>query len=163
MATTTKHLGEIYPKLCQAVGDVVLTWALVEASIDDWAALCFYVAGGKNVEDTIPRQLKRKADFLRKCVRFKSLAAFSSGGEPLIQRWTELSRQRHDLINGALHTSAQSSETLQFASRQFHADSYKTKLLKYSLDQLFTAADQMTVLARQLLELTTRMANHFSS
>jgi hypothetical protein len=85
-----------FSRLCQAVGFLVIDWALIEQQIDNWVNVSFNNCGGNSIHghETIPHALKRKIDFLKKSFKtLPLLAPFASEGLNLLTRISTLSSQ----------------------------------------------------------------------
>jgi len=158
-----EKLQEIYPHLCGAVGQIVIAWSFVEHSLDQCVAICFHKGGGKEIEKKIPISLKNKVAFVRKSMRLKPLAEFSAEGLTLLNRVTELSGKRHDMVHGVLYNLEQNFEQLRFARFAYEPQMHTLKKFEYHFDDLLKAGEQMMELAIQLATFANLMAQHFRS
>jgi hypothetical protein len=55
--------------LYQPVGQLVVTWGIIDVTTASIVAIIFSRAGGKHKEKEVPRQIGRKVTFLRRCFR----------------------------------------------------------------------------------------------
>lgn len=114
-----------FADLCQCVGFGVVHWSLTEQQLDNWVNVCFNNCGGSKVQNDrgIPKSLKPKLAFLKKCLRtLPALAEFCNEGFALISRVSSASTRRHDLIHGAITELRPDPETGAFKFRRIGYD-----------------------------------------
>jgi len=104
-----------FDALCQAVGFMVLTWAHVEQILDAAIAVVFQNCGGNKINQQIPRNLKSKLVFMRKSLRKISvLEPFQEQGLALMDRISNMKRQRHDVVHGVVTSRTSADGTFEF-------------------------------------------------
>lgn len=93
-----------FDALCTGIGYLVITWGLAEQCLDKAIETMFYRYGGVSLEKDpqLPRSLKRKLSFCRKCFALESLSKFRAEGLEILERFDSLSKQRHDVIHSAI-------------------------------------------------------------
>jgi hypothetical protein len=94
-----------FADLCQCIGFVVVHWSLTEQQLDNWVNVCFNNCGGSKFQNGrgVPRSLKPKLGFLRKCLKtLPVLAEFRDEGVCLLSRVSSASERRHGLIHSAI-------------------------------------------------------------
>src|SRR5712692_9751290 len=94
-----------YLAMCQAVGHIVVEWALIERQIDNWTSVAFKQCGGSALRKNgdIPGQFKQKRAFLTECFKtIPVLADFKDEGLDLLHRASNVVERRHDLIHGTI-------------------------------------------------------------
>jgi hypothetical protein len=137
--------------LCQAIGFVVIHWALIEQQVDNWVDAVFHHCGGENLrkDKDIPRAFNQKRRFLIVCFKkLPSLAPFSREGQNLVTRLTELSVKRNDLIHGAITALSPVNGAFQYriigyekqahTLREFGFDLHDFSILERSLSDTLT-------------------------
>ncbi|MGA7577536.1 MAG: hypothetical protein ACLQUW_15840 [Desulfobaccales bacterium] len=104
MPDFSKEFVKFQP-LFGALGKIVYLWANIEMSLDFYICAIFFHFDRKNIADKleIPRTLNMKLKFLKKSFRnIPQLTPFKDLMLPLIQQIADLSKNRHDIIHGAL-------------------------------------------------------------
>jgi hypothetical protein len=93
---------DVYQALCKSVGDLVLNWGLAESALDIGVAIVFH-RGGNAVENTIPKAMDKKTEFLKQC--FKTLLQLSPWREEataLAIEANNLANVRHTVVHGSI-------------------------------------------------------------
>jgi hypothetical protein len=97
--------------LYAAIGRLTISWAHVEAGLD-YIVGTIHDIGGKNIEPEMPWALVRKIKYIRKCFqRIDALAEFQALGLPLLNRITDASDARHDIIHGSITEHIEGTDT----------------------------------------------------
>src|SRR5713226_6348147 len=94
-----------YLAFCQAIGHIIVTWALVERQFDNWVSVAFNNCGGKTLRKhrDIPAQFKQKREFLKDCLnKLPVLDPFKAECLALLHRASNLVQKRHDIIHGTI-------------------------------------------------------------
>jgi hypothetical protein len=91
--------------LYAALGELIFSWALVEANVNYWMAVNYQRAGGKHLEKwkTMPPGMTRKLRFLRLCFKtIPALEPFRATGIDLISRIKMVVKVRDIVAHGVV-------------------------------------------------------------
>ena len=122
--------------LCQCIGYVVVNWSLVENQLDNCVNVAFNNCGGSVFQkgSGVPRSLKPKIAFLRRCFRrLTELAEFRDDGLALLTRVSGASKRRHELMRGSLVELRPEPITGAFKFRQIGYDGDIHTLREFTL------------------------------
>jgi hypothetical protein len=98
-AISKESLMAIYP----AIGELCVSWAIGEQSLDSWVLRIFQRAGGHHLEDELPRSFSRKIGFLRRCFRLlEPLQPYAERAAPIMDLAVALADHRNYLVHGAI-------------------------------------------------------------
>lgn len=121
-----------YRALCQAIGFVVINWALAEQSLDGWVAIAYHDHGGKDLWKSIPKPLSVKVQFLTQCFNeLPSLASLKSDALGLLPRVTTLADRRNDLVHGAITSMTAVDGIYAFTKLDFEKQAIRATLLDF--------------------------------
>lgn len=88
----------------EAIGQLTVSWAHLELLLDAVVRSLHDLWGGKTLEAEIPRSLKRKIAYVRKC--FKRIPAFEGDGAVVVLEMMDdiekYSERRHWCVHGAV-------------------------------------------------------------
>lgn len=131
-------MSESHPEflaLCQAIGYIVVNWALVERQIDQWASVAYKQCNGRALRKNqdIPRQFTQKKQFLVECFKkLQPLAPYRTRACDLLTEAIRLSKIRNDLVHGTIdsidapdgvfHFQILSAERTHHTLREFDFD-----------------------------------------
>ncbi len=86
-----------------AVGELVLTWSLLESAVDASVHIIHQKVGGHEIEEQVPWALAKKLKFLRRC--FRQIHRLSPQSETAVALFLEVgsaSDLRHDIVHGVV-------------------------------------------------------------
>ncbi len=154
---------DLFPRLSLSVGQLILKWSFVEVSLDQWVAVVYQGVGGKQIEQEIPRGLKRKIKFLRRC--FKSIPAlepFAEEATNLLSRAKKLSSIRHTIVHGYLSKYDPHTQTVTFVKLDARKDIQRVNETPLTIAQLLDAGRECLNLSTDSARLAKRLAERFS-
>jgi hypothetical protein len=89
--------------LFQAVGFVVVQWALAEQSLELAIAILYQNLGGRSLAKRVPKMLEPKLVFVSNCLATnQTLAHLRLEADALVADFRRLSVRRHGLVHGAI-------------------------------------------------------------
>ena len=92
-----------FAQLFTSVGGLILSWSMAERAVDECNLVFFQDAGGSQIEPELPRMLKRKIGFARRCLKnLPSLSTFEIIGIPLLDEMSRISTLRHTVVHGTI-------------------------------------------------------------
>jgi hypothetical protein len=140
--------------LYTSVGRMVMTWTYVEASLDAIVALLFQKFGGKEIEQEVPRSLKKKVTFIKRCLKLPALLPFGEEGASLMREVSALADTRHLIAHGTFMTwPHEFGETrLKLKMFQYQAKFHKVEDKDTTLKELDDASLKAISLAVILID-----------
>ena len=94
---------EIMTPLCSAVGEFVVSWAVLEMGLDSCIAVIYQVGGGKHLSKKIPRQISLKVRFLQACIsHVGAVQPFANEGREILSRVDAITETRHMIVHGCV-------------------------------------------------------------
>ena len=153
---------DLFPPLSMSVGQLVLSWSFVENSLDQWVAIIYQGVGGKQIEREIPRALKRKIKFLRRC--FKNIALLEPFAEEAIEllgQAKDVSDIRHIVVHGYISKYDSNTQTVTFVKLDARKDIHRINETPLTFDQLLEAGGKCLDLSLNCAKLTKRFTNTF--
>ena len=139
-----------------AIGRLTISWAHLEAGLDFCVAIAYHSLDGDQIEQEIPRALKRKINFLRKAFkRLNALAPYRDRFLTLADQIETESDKRHDIIHGFI-VSHESQEVRMIRLRYTPEMHHEKKVTATTASILKNTVDA-TKLASQLLDLTAEL------
>lgn len=157
-----------FADLCECIGFVVVHWSLTERQLDNWVNVCFNNCGGKKFQNGhgIPKALNRKITFLKRCLRRLSiLEAFRDEGIDLLNRISESSEKRHNLIHGAISELRPDPTTGAFRFRiiGYQGDIHTTREFDITPDHFREFAPILTDLLTDSIAFSRKLGDRFLS
>ena len=154
---------DLFPLLSLSVGQLVLSWSVVEVSLDQWVAIIYQGVGGKQIEREMPRALSRKIKFLRRC--FKSILAlepFAEEATNLLGRAKELSSIRHTVVHGYVSKYDPDTQTATFVKLDAGKEIHQINITPLTFDQLLGAGGKCLNLSTDFTKFTKRLTDVFA-
>jgi len=140
-----------------AIGRLTISWAHLELGLDCLVEITYHGFGGSDIEQEIPRSLKRKLSYLRAVFRNMQLLPSDSlkGYEYLFNEIKDASTTRHDIIHGVVteHVERSGEATMIRAIRT------KTGITKRELSLTTTDIFNAAILARDLASKLLNLVN----
>lgn len=162
--TSDEDLERLYP----AIGELVLAWGQLESGLEYIIAIVYHRTGGKHHTDTkvagLPRQWRRKRDFLRRC--FKSIDLLSPHKDralTLLDRLAPIEKVRNEIIHGALHHFDPETSRYHFRSLEIDEalDTHRPTGSQITLAKLIVTVDACHDLAGEFLDLANGLSEAF--
>lgn len=155
-----------FTDLCQCIGFVVLHWSLIEQQLDNWVNVCANNCGGKPFlgGKGVPQALKRKAIFLKRCLRgLPALAPFRDECIRLIGRILAASNKRHDLIHGAITELRPDPTTGAFSFRRigYRGDDHTVTEFTVTPNDFHKFAPVLTDLVTDSITFSQKLGDRF--
>jgi hypothetical protein len=108
--------AERYQDLCTVIGEFTIKWALTEMAFDGLVLTLFKLHQGAKLDKEIPRALKRKVDFARRCFnQVPSLAPFATDAHYIIDAVYKAGNERHTLVHGVVSNLSEFQATGKFS------------------------------------------------
>ena len=152
MPDVSKEFKKLQP-LFWALGKIVYLWANIEMSLDFYICAIFFHFDRENIADKleIPRTLNMKIKFLKKSFRnIPQLNPFRDHILPLISQIAYLSKNRHDIIHGALAGIDPNSYKFAKFDHGKKLRDLNVRLVTFTIDDLHQLGNEMTDLVGKL-------------
>jgi hypothetical protein len=153
---------EILVPLYSAIGELVFSWALVEANVNYWIAIAYQDAGGKHLKGHahLPWGMKAKLRFLRLCFTcLPTLKPFASTAKPLLTRAKMIAKTRDLVVHGV--ASDYRTETLEIMFVSIDRDTAKTmqtsKESWVNIRKILDDSGEAIAVGREALRLSERL------
>lgn len=149
---------EFYNAYCYAAGRLVGNWAFVEHNMDMCIATIFQAAGGKHLQDQLPRATTRKITFLKLC--FRKLGPLKPHAEEALPLWTAaktLSHSRHAVAHGVLVAWNEKAESVTLSMLDAKGTVHQEVKKQTTFKKMAEAADACGNLTFQIMELHKRL------
>jgi len=154
-------VGDELDNLYRAVGFIVIQWGLAEQSLDMIVAIIFHDFGGNKIKNKLPKMLKPKIDYLRECFnKISDISEHKEAGNEILNVFENLSERRHEIIHGAVSTTASNNGAYAFAKldiingyHQVREFDFDIKQLPKLSEDLVSLGSNTTKLANQLLQI----------
>ena len=155
-----------FADLCQCIGFVVVHWSLTEQQLDNWVNVCANNCGGKPFLEGkgVPQALKRKATFIKRCLKeLPDLAPFRDECAALLSRVLSASKQRHDLIHGAITALRPDPTTGAFRFRRIGYDGDEHTLTEFNItpNEFRAFAPILTDLVTDVIAFSQKLGDRF--
>lgn len=128
--------------LAFVIGGVVLRWGMAENAINSLVIAVFKYAGGRHIEDEMPRAFKRKVTFLRRCFRsIAILAPYKETALIALENAVQLSLRRNAIIHSYLSMYDPNTSKFKFVGldskgeESVVSETFLTVLEVYALSQ----------------------------
>jgi|HubBroStandDraft_6_1064221.scaffolds.fasta_scaffold1000124_1 hypothetical protein len=150
--------------LCQAIGYVVVHWALIEQQLDNWVNVSFINCGGAPLrkQKDIPRSLNQKIKFLKIC--FRTLAAlepFRSDGTDLVNLISTLAPKRNNLIHGAITSIHPVNGAFEFRKIGYDKQTHTLASFEFTLAEFSTLEESLSNLLTESLAFSVKLGTAF--
>lgn len=138
--------GERQRFMLAQIGLMTIVWASIETVVDaliDW----YHPIGGALIQETLPRSLGSKIDYLNKMARDDGFTeATKTGLISLKKELKRLGKARHSYLHGAVWDRAGDGRNCELHIKDFRADPPIVKQYKFTPDEIQGTIDQMGVL-----------------
>lgn len=152
-----KITAQEFQDICTCIGQIIVPFAQMEASLDAIIAIIYQSGGGKKIEKELPGSLGRRTTFLKKCLKkIPKLAESKSEGLEIIKAITKEADMRNHVVHGYFSHWNNEKNLATFTM----LSTKKDKQMHHELAYHYTAQDLLDSGGR-ILALATRMA-HFS-
>ncbi|WP_370151868.1 hypothetical protein [Ferrovibrio sp.] len=144
---------DFHNALYLSVGQLVIPWAFVEQGLTQWVEIIYTRARSPHGESTIPTELRRKMEFIKKCFKTTpSIMHLEPRVKGMIERMHPIIDARHWLIHGTLSKWDLNKQTFTFvrmdANKQHHRINQKQftfkRVLKLGQDCLDLSKETST-------------------
>jgi hypothetical protein len=149
---------DVYQALCKSVGDLVLNWGLAESALDIGVAIVFH-RGGNAVENTIPKAMDKKTEFLKQC--FKTLLQLSPWREEataLAIEANNLANVRHTVVHGSISQYDPNGHKIVFHMLKAEPTIHRHRTQTLAIESILAAGSKSAALCGKLLNLDERLA-----
>ncbi len=162
MSEGKRFSPDVLMTLYGPVGEIVIGWALAEQILDNCVALFFHAAGGRQIEPELPRMLKRKISFSRRCLnKLAPLADFRQQGTAFMDEIAILAELRHTLIHGALSDYDAATATYTFTRLDAVKDKHWIQPRTVSLPILLNTGGKCLDLGSRFGDFLKRLVEAF--
>lgn len=147
-----------------SVGRLAVTWAFLETNIDMIVTVTYREAGGDQIEDEMPRALKRKLRYLTKVFTSSAqLADFRRRVMPILKVVAKESNVRHDIIHGSVKSLPSAWKDGIAMSRLIReGDLIRERPFTVTPEDVNEASYRALTLARELLSVAQDLLERFS-
>jgi hypothetical protein len=146
-----------FQDICTCIGQIVVPFAQLEASLDAVIAIVYQSGGGKTIEKELPSGLTRRTKFLGKCLKkLPKLADTKREGLEIIRTITKESDIRNHVVHGYFsHWNPEKNlATFTMLSTKRDKQMHHELVYHYTVQELLDSGGR-------ILAVATRMA-HFS-
>jgi hypothetical protein len=155
---------ELMPALTMVLGQLILTWGNIEASLNMAISIIYHDANGKTIEPDIPRTaLWKRIEFMTDCAN--KLPSLEPHREMIIRLMGRVERHAERIRNPVLHGffSDYAPETgqLTFTSLRGNKDHHEVSHLEGSLEDLNRASAAAQALANDVIILQLALSKAF--
>jgi|GraSoiStandDraft_4_1057263.scaffolds.fasta_scaffold183719_1 hypothetical protein len=155
-------LKEVFPLIYRPVGEVVVTWAMVERILTVSIGIIYHDARGSEVCERLPFGLTDKIKFVRLCLRqMQPLQGLQPEFGPLLVEAKRLADVRNYLVHGAVMDWDKETGTVEFVKFDPKDGHYQNSKRRFTMGELAQAADDSIILAGAIGNLTQRLAHAF--
>ena len=157
---------DILVSLYSAIGELVFSWALVEANVNYWIAIVYQRAGGKHVgkNKEIPWGMARKIKFLRQCFNhISALEPFKEEAGALLTRAKSVVKTRDIVVHGIV--AEYKSKALELLFVRVDLDSTRT-MQRFTeswlhINKILDDSGEAIAIGREALKFTERLLEAF--
>lgn len=151
---------------CAAIGWVEVNWALYENQLVHWCQVIFIKLrwrGANGKEHTMPKPYNAKVRFLRSGFsKIPALRKFCVEGIAILDRGEALAETRHNLTHGVITSVESKGGIFMLENRRTRPDGRHTvKNVEFNVRDFPTLADNLVVLGRDAIRLSSRIADEF--
>ncbi len=149
--------------LNRAIGAIVTNWAYVEQPLDMCVAIIYHHCNGKVKarKQEIPRAMTVKVEFLQKCFnQLDCLLPFKFEGLSLINRASQLSTERNDIIHMRLHGINPDGSYL-FDKFDYTRTIHEVRQISFTIDDFIQFGNKTMALASEIVLLCQRLQQNF--
>jgi hypothetical protein len=153
-----------FTRLCEAIGFVVIDWALIEQQIDNWVNVSFNNCGGNSVRgyENVPHSLKRKITFLKQSFKtLPLLAPYASEGRNLLTRISTLSPKRHELVHGAIISLDSAGGVFKYRMVGYRLQQHTLREFEFNIRDAPTLEKTLSALLTEAISFSQKLANAF--
>jgi hypothetical protein len=159
MAKTPGNLPLIYG----LVGRINVEWSRFELNLDQCVYVLYVRCGGSTIKPDIRRtSFTFKKDFVRGCMRkLPLLEPFAADFLPILERATNLSKERNEKVHGAVFSDEGQEEYFRFIAWNFNLPQPKIQQTEMSLDELHDLGERIEALGIEMAKLSARFFDRF--
>jgi hypothetical protein len=142
-----------FQDICTCIGQIIVPFAQLEASLDAIIAIIYQTAGGKKIEKELPSSLTRRTKFLKKCLRkIPILESFKDEGLELMKAITKEADMRNHVTHGYFsHWNAEKMlATFTMLSTKKDKQMHTELVYRYTVQELLDSGGR-------ILDIATRM------
>jgi hypothetical protein len=155
-------LKEVFPLIYRPVGEVIVTWAMVERILTVSIGIIYHDARGSEVQQKLPFKLCDKIGFVRRCLlRLQALQPLAPEFGPRLDEARRLADIRNYVAHGAVMAWDRATETVKFVKLDLDGAHYRNSERNCTIAELKKAADDSIILASSIGDLTQCIAQAF--
>ena len=150
---------DYFRDVCICIGQIVVPFAQIEASLD-MSIATIYQNGGKSHADELPRTLSRRIAYVRRCLKkMKALEPAREEGSAVLTALYRESNIRNNVVHGYLYrfddeTGAAGFRLLDaFLDKHMHTERVHT----YTLVQMMESGDRLIKIGKRMNLLTLKI------
>ena len=151
------------PALYMVLGQLVIAWGNIEASLNMAISVTYHDADGKSIEPDMPQtQLKRRLDFMRDCAKKLPILAPQRGF--IIGLMDKISRHsgiRNSVLHGFFSNYDTGTGALTFTSLKGKDDHHEVREISGTLPELQRAATQALILSEDVTAFMHALSEAF--
>ena len=146
--------------VCICIGQIVVPFAQIEASLD-MAIATIYQNGGKSHADELPRTLSRRIAYVRRCL--KKMTALEPAREEGLEILTALYREsdiRNNVVHGYLYRFDDETGTAGFRLLDAFMDKHlhTERVHSYTLAEMMESGDRLIKIGHRMNSLTLKIS-----
>jgi hypothetical protein len=160
MTKSTKQ----FLQLCQAVGYIILNWALIERQIDNWVSVVFKQCHGNTLRKNkdIPRSFIQKKKFLTECLnKLPILVALRENGLELLGKAFMISEQRNDLVHGTIESIYPKNGVFHFHIVKAEETYHTVREFDFDLNSFPKIEQSLADVVKDMLLMSHHLSNTF--
>lgn len=149
---------DVYQALCKSVGDLILNWGLAESALDICVAIVFH-RGGSTVENTIPKAMDKKTEFLKQCFKtLPQLFSWKDEATALAIEASNLANIRHTVVHGSIGQYDPNRHKIAFNMLKAEPTIHRHRTQTLAIETILAAGGKSAALCGKLLKLDERLA-----
>ena len=150
--------------LYQIIGNITVTWSLLERGLDHIALTIFKACGGNSIKKRVSPQLEPKLDFIRTSFQtLPDLKELKTKGIEIVDRVKLVSGRRHELIHGAVSSLYPIDGVIVFTKYEFNKERAKLKSVSFSPQEFHELIQDVERLAYDTALLDQNMQKTYLS
>lgn len=144
--------------LCEAMGFMVINWALLEQQLDIWTSIIFKNFDGNKIQQEIPKGLVRRSDFLKTAFRnIHKLSELTEEAINIVIGVNDIATSRDHLIHGVIENMKPKEGKWTITKLDHHSDRHVKKDIFLGAKNMAKLIDDIVPLGSRALRLSDRL------
>jgi len=146
--------------ICTCVGQIIVPFALLEASLNAIVEATYQHFGGNKLEKELPQSLKKRVLYLEKCLlKLPILMPVKDDLQKLLNTTLDEADTRNKIAHGFMAAFERSTTTITFKSLEAKTDKQKhtIQISSYTIPELLDCGGRIQNAASSLNEMAYRV------